>query len=113
LQTQSAMLSKLRHPVEAFRDAGAFIVEVGRKTGVRLIEQVIPKEHLPEGLGNRVLAKAAAKWLVIGGAAVGGGTVGGIAGTLIGGPAGGFIGGKAAGFGAGKVTSAAVLAIDP
>jgi hypothetical protein len=47
LQTHSVMLSKLRRPLDAFRDAGAVIVEFGRKTGAKLLEQVIPKEHLP------------------------------------------------------------------
>jgi hypothetical protein len=113
LQSQSAMLSKLSRPIDAFRDAGAFIVEVGRKTGVRLLERVIPREHLPETVTSKVLAKAAAKWVVLGGAAVGGGTLGGIAGTVIGGAPGAFIGGKVGGFGAGAIADAALLAIDP
>jgi hypothetical protein len=114
LQSQSTLLSKLRRPVDAFRDAGAIIVEVGRKTGIRLVERVIPKESLPETFTRGVLAKAAAKWIVLGGATVGGGTLGGVVGTAFAGPAvGGLIGAKAGGFAAGAATNAALLAIDP
>ena len=114
LQSQSALLSKLRRPADAFRDAGAFIVEVGRKTGVRLVERVIPKESLPEAFTRSILAKAAAKWILLGGAAVGGGTLGAVVGTAIGGPgAGTLLGGKLGGFGTGAAANAALLAIDP
>lgn len=114
LQSQSTLLSKLRKPIEAFRDAGAVIVEVGRKTGVRLVERVIPKESLPETFTRGVLARAAAKWIVLGGATVGGGTLGGVVGTAFASPAvGGVLGAKAGGFAAGAATNAALLAIDP
>jgi hypothetical protein len=114
LQSQSALLSKLRRPVDAFRDAGAIIVEVGRKTGIRLVERVIPKESLPETFTRGVLAKTAAKWVVLGGATVGGGTLGGIVGTAFAGPAAGVpVGAKVGGFAAGAVANAALLAIDP
>ena len=113
LQSQSTLLSKVRRPLEAFRDAGAAIIEFGRKTGVQLIQQVIPKDHLPEALTARILATAAAKWIILGGATVGGGTLGGVAGTAIAGPPGAAWGSKAGGFAVGKAASAALLAIDP
>ena len=113
LQTHSAMLSKLRRPLDAFRDAGAVIVEFGRKSGAKLLQQVIPKEHLPPSVTKKLIATAAVKWIVLGGASVGGGTLGAVAGTSIGGPLGGTVGGKALGFAAGNAAKAAVLAIDP
>jgi hypothetical protein len=113
LQTHSVMFSKLRRPLDAFRDAGAVIVEFGRKAGARLLEQVIPKEHLPPAVTKKLIATAAVKWIVLGGAGVGGGTLGAVAGTSIGGPIGGLIGSKAIGLAAGSATRAAVLAVDP
>jgi hypothetical protein len=113
LQSSSTLMSKVRHPLEAFRDAGAVIVEVGRRAGRQLLSRVIPKEHLPAALDAGVLARAAGKWIVLGGATIGGGTLGGLAGTAIAGPAGAWVGGKAGGFAAGAAANAVVLAIDP
>jgi len=112
LQSHSMMLSKLRRPLDTFRDAGAVIVEFGRKTGSRLLEAVIPKENLPEAVTAKVRARAVAKFVVVGGATVGGGTLAGVAGTALAGPAGPWIG-QLAGFAMGQVSRAAVLAIDP
>jgi hypothetical protein len=42
LQSQSFLVSKLRHPLEAFRDAGSVILEVGRWAEKYLIGEVIP-----------------------------------------------------------------------
>jgi hypothetical protein len=64
-------------------------------------------------LTKKLIATATVKWIVFGGASVGGGTLGAVAGTSIGGPIGGILGGKAIGFAAGNATKAAVLAIDP
>jgi hypothetical protein len=113
LQSQSNLLSKIRHPIDAFRDAGAAVVEVGRRTRDVLVTKVIKPEHVPPVLTPGLVGKVAAKWLIVGGAAVGGGTLGGVLGTLAGGPVGGVLGGKAGGWGAGALSGAAVLAIDP
>jgi len=50
LLSHSVLLSKLRHPVEAFRDAGATVIEVGRKVGLKLLEEVIPASALTRSL---------------------------------------------------------------
>jgi hypothetical protein len=113
LQTQSTLLSKVRRPVDAFRDAGAVVVEVGRKAAVQLVRHVIAKDHLPEALTRKIVSRAAAKWIVLGGATVGGGTLGGVAGTAIGGPIGAALVAKVGGFAAGNAARAALLAIDP
>ena len=112
LQSQSILLSKLRKPLEAFRDGGSAIVEFGRETGYWLLRRVIPAEHIPPVLSPQFLAKATAKWIVLGGAMIGGGTLGGLVGTAVGGPLG-WATGKVVGTGAGAVTGAALLAIDP
>lgn len=112
LQSHSVMLSKLRRPLRAFRDAGSAIVEFGRKTGTGLLEQVIPKQSLPETVTAKVVGTAVAKWVVVGGAAAGGGTLAGVAGTALGGPAGPWIG-KLGLWAGGRLGQAAVLAIDP
>ncbi len=75
LQTHSVMLSNLRRPLDAFRDAGAVIVEFERKSGAKLLEQVIPKEHLPPTVTRKLIATATVKWIAFGGASVGGGTL--------------------------------------
>jgi hypothetical protein len=113
LQTNSVIVSKLRHPVESFRDAGAVILEYGRKAGHRLLTQVIPEDHLPAHVTGGLLAKAAGKWILVGGAQAGGGTLGGLLGTAVGGPVGTWAG-HAAGVYAGKrLSTAAFLLIDP
>jgi hypothetical protein len=112
LQSHSRMLSKLRHPLKAFRDAGAVIVEIGRKAGRKLLEKVIPAEHLPEHITGRILLRAGAKWIVVAGAGLGGGALGGVIGGALG-PAGAPIGheiGRRAGT---EAASAVCLAIDP
>jgi hypothetical protein len=113
LQSQSFLVSKLRHPLDAFRDAGSAIVEFGRDVGRNLIGQVIPADRIPPALTPGLISRAAAKWIVVGGATVGGGTLGGVVGTLIGGPAGAGLIGKTGGFASGALTKAAVMAIDP
>jgi hypothetical protein len=112
LQSRSVLLSKLRKPLEAFRDAGSVVLEFGRAAGHMLIRQVIPAEHVPPVLTPGFMARTTAKWIILGGATVGGGTLGGVVGAAIGGPAG-VITGKVVGMGAGKLASAALLAIDP
>ena len=113
LQTNSVLLSKVRRPLDAFRDAGAVIVELGRKAGLKVIEKVIPEDHIPPSITKKIIATAAAKWIVLGGANVAGGTLGGVAGTAIGGPFGGVLGGAAGKYAFGSASEAALLAIDP
>jgi hypothetical protein len=66
-QSHSFLISKLRRPLEAFRDAGCAIVELGRKTRDRLIRGVIPDEHFPAVLTPQLMARVAVKWIVVGG----------------------------------------------
>lgn len=113
LQAHSLLFSKLRHPLEAFRDAGAYILEVGRRHAHEMLERVIPKEHLPDEITSELWARGVIKWVVVGGAGIGGGTLGGIAGVAIGGPVGGVIAAPAVRWGARRAANAAVLAIDP
>jgi hypothetical protein len=113
LQSQSVLLSKLRRPLDAFRDAGSFIIELGRRTGRNLIYQVIPKENVPTVLTPGFIAKATAKWIVVAGASAGSGTLAGIAASAIGGPIAGLAAGGGTKYVVGKVGGAAVLAIDP
>jgi hypothetical protein len=113
LQSHSFLVTKLRRPLDAFRNAGSVIVEFGRKTRDQLIRGVIPDAHVPAVLTPQLMARVAVKWIVVGGAAVGGGTLGGVVGTAVGGPAGGLLGGQGGGFAAGELAKAAVLAIDP
>jgi hypothetical protein len=113
LQSQSMLISKLRRPLDAFRDAGSAVVEFGRRVGWRMVQRVIPEEHLPPTLTGKLMVRATVKWIVLGGAAIGGGTLGAMVGTAVGGPIGGTLGHKAAGVLAEEAAHAAVVAIDP
>lgn len=113
LQSHSSLASKLRRPLDAFRDAGATIVEVGRKAARTLIEQVIPAEHIPAILTPQLLARVTIKWVIVAGSGVGGESLGAVVGTLVGGPPGALIASKLTGLAAEQLTTAAVLAIDP
>jgi hypothetical protein len=113
LQSQSMLISKLRRPLDAFREAGSAVVEFGRGVGWKLVRRVIPEEHLPPSLTGKLMVRATVKWIVLGGAAIGGGTLGAMVGTAVGGPVGGILGHKAAGVLAEETAHAAVLAIDP
>lgn len=113
LQSNSVLGSFTRAALDAFRDAGSVILEMGREAGWFLVEEVIPKEHLAEYTTRQAVATGAIKWVVIGGAHAGGGTVGGVVGTAVGGPIGAWIGGLAGSLGAGTRTKASLLAIDP
>ncbi|HEU5062611.1 MAG TPA: hypothetical protein VFT79_05590 [Solirubrobacterales bacterium] len=104
LQSNSWLTSKLRLPVEAFRDAGAAILEFGKRTGINLIAEVIPRDDIPASINAETIGRAAVKWIVVGGATIGGGTLGGLVGP-VGGAAGGFL--------ANRLSKAAALAIDP
>ena len=104
LQSNSWLTSKLRLPVEAFRDAGAAVLEFGKRTGINLIAEVIPRDEIPASINAETVGQAAVKWIVVGGATIGGGTLGGLLGPF-GSAAGGFLGGR--------LSKAAALAIDP
>jgi hypothetical protein len=113
LHTNSWLGAKLRRPLDAFRDAGAVILEVGRKQGLKMISEVIPSDQIPPNLTRNLIVKAAAKWLVVGGASFGGGTLGGALGHAVFGPPG-AVGGKIlVGRAAKRAAKATVLAIDP
>jgi hypothetical protein len=114
LQSQSSLISKLRNPLDAFRDAGSAIVEFGMDFGWKLVRHVIPAEHVPSVLTPAVVAKVGGKWTILGGAYIGGGTLGGMVGAGIGGPLGAWFGGKiGGGLAEEAVRRAVVLAIDP
>jgi hypothetical protein len=83
LESNSWAVSKLRYPLDAFRDAGAVIVEYGRKFRDDLIEHVISHDDVPAVLTPAFLAKVAAKWVIVGGTHVGADALaGGLAGPL-------------------------------
>ena len=76
LQSHSWMIAKLQGPIDAFRDCGAAVVQYGRKVRDQMIEVVIPKGDAPPALTWSLAGKAGAKWIVVGGATVGGTTLG-------------------------------------
>lgn len=105
LQSHSTLGSKLKLPVQAFRDAGAAVVELGGAAGSELLAEVIPREHIPGVLAGAIIARGTVRWIVMGGAVIGGGTLGG----LVGGVLSGHLGAQASNV----LGKAAVLAIDP
>lgn len=109
LQSNSWLVSKLRHGLDAFGRAGAFVIELGRDARQQLLEQVLPKGKIPEELTPKVLASAAAKWVVLGGASSG---TGALIGLAIGGPLG-FVAVPLAGAGAKAIASKLLIAADP
>jgi hypothetical protein len=84
LQSHSWAISKLHVSLDAFREAGAAVVEYGRRLREEMVAVVIPQKGAPPALTRRVLAMAAAKWLVLGGAGAGGAMLGAIGGFVIG-----------------------------
>lgn len=109
LQSHSWLVSKLRHALDAFERAGAFVVEVGRDARQKLLEEVLPKEKIPEELTPQVLGTAAAKWVVLGAANP---ATGALVGLVVGGPLG-LVAGSLAGAGAKAFTSKLLIAADP
>jgi len=102
LQSRSSMISSRRRVLDAFRKAGASVVEHGRRTRDRFIQMVAPGE-LPSVITPVFLAKVGVKWLIVGGATAGGSFVGSVAGA-------GF---AAAGSLAGLASLPMVQAFDP
>ncbi len=113
LQSNSWFGSQSWRPFKAFLEAGAYVLEVGKRTGINLLEQVIPKEHIPPQVTPKLVGLGAVKWLAVGGVSVGGGSLGGLVGSLSGNPAVTWGGAKAGGIAGGALSRAAFLAIDP
>jgi hypothetical protein len=113
LQSHSFLVSKVRKVLEAFRTAGSVIIEFGERVSEDVVRQTFKAERVPPVLTGTVLARAGAKWLVLGGVSAGGGTLGGLVGTAVGGPAGGVLGGMAGGLLARNAAKPAVIALDP
>jgi hypothetical protein len=84
LQSHSWALSKLHFPLDRFRDAGAAVLEYGRKLREEMIGVVIPERGAPPAVTRTLLIKAAAKWLIVGGAGAGSSLLGPIGAGLIG-----------------------------
>ena len=84
LQSHSWALSKLHLPLDRFRDAGAAVLEYGRKLREEMFDVVIPQRGAPPAVTRTLLAKAAAKWLIVGGAGAGGSLLGPIGAGLVG-----------------------------
>jgi hypothetical protein len=112
LQSHSWLMSKLRHPLDAFRDAGAVVVEWGEHKGMEMIAEVIPADRIPPTLTREIIGRATVKWIVVGGATIGGGTLGGYLGAHLG-PVGAVIAKRAFARAGRTLSTAAVLAVDP
>jgi hypothetical protein len=65
LQSHSWAVAKLPVMLDAFRDAGAAIVQYGRKLRDEMIKTVIPQNGAPPAMTPQLLATAAAKWIVL------------------------------------------------
>ena len=68
LHSHSWMATRLRTPLDVFRDAGAAVVEYGRRVRDQFIEAVVPTGHIPAVITAPYFAtRIVPKWLVIGG----------------------------------------------
>jgi hypothetical protein len=72
LFSNSWMAAKMRYAQDKFRDAGAVIVEYGRRLRGEMISAVVPEKHVPEVIKRSFALKVGAKWIVVAGAAAGG-----------------------------------------
>jgi hypothetical protein len=68
LQSHSWMVAHLRHPLDAFRDAGAAVVEFGQRLRDTMIRTVAPAAQMPP-VTVPFIARVGVKWVVVGGAA--------------------------------------------
>jgi hypothetical protein len=84
LQSHSWMVSKLHLPLDAFRDAGAAVLEYGRRLRDEMVSVVIRQSAAPPALTGTLLARAAAKWVVVGGAGAGGALLGPVGAGILG-----------------------------
>lgn len=70
LQSNSWLVSANRRVLAAFRNAGAVIVEFGRKALDDVIRMSVPERDIPETLTSAFLAKVGGKWVVAGGSLI-------------------------------------------
>jgi hypothetical protein len=83
-QSHSWALSKIHLPLDRFRDTGAAVLEYGRNLREEMISVVIPQKGAPPAVTRALLAKASAKWLIVGGAGAGGALLGSIGAGILG-----------------------------
>lgn len=84
LQSHSWAISKLPVMLDAFRDAGAAVVQYGQRLRDEMLSVVIRQSNAPPALTPKLLARAAAKWVVLGGAGAAGASLGAIGGAVFG-----------------------------
>lgn len=84
LQSHSWALSKMHFPLDRFRDAGAAVLEYGRRLREEMVSVVIPQKGAPPAVTRRLLAKSSAKWLIVGGAGAGGALLGPVGAGILG-----------------------------
>jgi hypothetical protein len=113
LNSHSWLGAQSRRAFAAFRRAGAVVIETSREFGIELLGEVIPMEDHPDGVNAELIGLGVIKWLVVGGAAIGGGTLGGLVGGALGGPIGSFLGGEILEHLAEAGAKRVVVAIDP
>jgi hypothetical protein len=73
LHSQSIMVARLRNPLDAFRSAGAAIVEYGSKLRDQAIQLVVPSGNVT---ARQFITQVVPKWIVVGGATAGGSMLG-------------------------------------
>ena len=82
--SHSVMFSRLRRPLDAFRTAGAVLVEYGRRVLDEALGPVIPKDHFDRYDPHELYARGLVKWLIVGGGDAAAGFCGGPAGAVAG-----------------------------
>lgn len=113
LNSHSWLGAQSRRALAVFRRAGAAVLETSRDFGIELLGEVIPMEDHPDGVDAELIARGVIKWLVVGGATIGGGTLGALVGSALGGPVGGFLGEQILEHLAEAGSKRVVVAIDP
>jgi hypothetical protein len=84
LASHSVMFSRVRRPLDAFRSAGAVLVEYGRRVLDEALGLVIPKDHFERYDPHELYARGVVKWLIVGGGGAAAGFFGGPAGAVAG-----------------------------
>jgi hypothetical protein len=69
LHSGTWMAAARRRSINAFRDAGAVVVEYGRRLRDEIVQAVVPSAHVPSVLSADFLTRVAVKWLILGGVA--------------------------------------------
>ena len=77
LHSQSWMISRSERALKAFLRAGAGVLQFGRRLRNEFISVVIPQQAMPRIISHQFLVLVGAKWLVVAGAAAGGGVIAG------------------------------------